>query len=140
MIREWQPRDNSAVAKIERESFSDPWTEDMLGQSLSSPAFKGFVDEDGCIRGYVGVICAGDAEIALIAVDARFRRQGLGKGLLLHAAEHARSNACENLFLEVRTGNLPARALYEGLGFKPIAVRPRYYADGEDALVMVLPL
>lgn len=138
MIRAWQAKDNLAVAKIERESFTDPWTEDMLAQSLSSPAFKGFVEDDGDIKGYVGVICAGDAEIALIAVDPQFRKQGIGRRLLERAVDYARQCGCENVFLEVRTGNEAAKALYGGLGFKAIAVRRRYYADGEDAIVMVL--
>ena len=61
MIRDWLTADNSAIAKIERESFSDPWTEDMLEQSFLSPAFRGFVEDEGGVKGYVGIICAGDA-------------------------------------------------------------------------------
>ena len=36
--------------------------------------------------------------------------------------------------LEVRDGNTAARALYATAGFAPVGRRPRYYADGEDAV------
>ena len=39
-------------------------------------------------------------------------------------------------FLEVSIGNKAARALYERAGFAPAGRRPRYYADGTDALVL----
>ncbi|MDP9189370.1 MAG: hypothetical protein M3O25_08995, partial [Actinomycetota bacterium] len=41
--------------------------------------------------------------------------------------------------LEVRVSNLPAIAMYEGLGFHSAGRRRRYYHDnGEDALIMWL--
>lgn len=43
----------------------------------------------------------------------------------------------EDMFLEVRVSNGPARALYESLGFEDLSRRPSYYVDGEDALVLV---
>ena len=39
--------------------------------------------------------------------------------------------------LEVREGNEPALALYREFGFELRRQIPRYYADGETALVMV---
>jgi len=38
--------------------------------------------------------------------------------------------------LEVRRGNRAVGALYYNLCFSDIAIRPRYYADGEDALLL----
>lgn len=140
MIREWMSRDTPEVARIEKESFSDPWSERMLTESLENPAFRGYVCEmEGCIAGYVGYIVCGDAEIALIAVDGRYRRKGIGRELLLHAIAKAKEEGCGNVFLEVRASNSPARAMYEGVGFVPISLRHKYYGDGEDAVVMVLP-
>lgn len=141
MIRDWLAEDTPAVAAIERESFSDPWTEEMLSASLNNPAFFGFVyEEGGEVCGYVGVIRPDDAEIALIAVRSDKRQKGIGRQLLFKAIDHAKENGAKNVFLEVRVGNMPARALYDGAGFLPVYVRKRYYSDGEDALVMVLPI
>jgi ribosomal protein S18 acetylase RimI-like enzyme len=38
--------------------------------------------------------------------------------------------------LEVRVSNLVARAFYASTGFVAVGRRPRYYANGEDALLM----
>ena len=40
------------------------------------------------------------------------------------------------MFLEVRVSNAPAMSLYLGAGYVGRYARPRYYGDGEDALVM----
>ena len=141
MIREWRAEDTPAVAAIERESFSDPWSEEMLSASLCNPVFHGFVyEENGEAAGYVGVMITDAAEIALIAVRPDKRRKGVGGQLLSAALSFARAEGCDNVFLEVRVGNVPAKTLYEKFGFLPVYVRKRYYSDGEDALVMVLPV
>jgi ribosomal protein S18 acetylase RimI-like enzyme len=44
------------------------------------------------------------------------------------------------MFLEVAAGNFPARGLYEAAGFAKAGVRPGYYADGGDAVVLRLGL
>jgi ribosomal-protein-alanine N-acetyltransferase len=46
----------------------------------------------------------------------------------------------EEIYLEVRLSNQPARTFYRGLGFTEAGRRPGYYLDGEDALVMVKKL
>jgi ribosomal-protein-alanine N-acetyltransferase len=46
----------------------------------------------------------------------------------------------QEIYLEVRPSNPAARTFYGSLGFREIGRRISYYADGEDALVMVLPL
>ena len=43
----------------------------------------------------------------------------------------------EEIYLEVRVSNRPARAFYAGLDFREAGRRNRYYLDGEDALVLV---
>lgn len=52
------------------------------------------------------------------------------------AEDHAREMAGETLTLEVRLTNTPAIGMYESLGYEPMGVRPGYYADESDALVM----
>ena len=44
------------------------------------------------------------------------------------------------MILEVRPSNRRAQLLYRRLGYHVIGRRPRYYGDGEDALVMFLPV
>jgi ribosomal-protein-alanine N-acetyltransferase len=70
------------------------------------------------------------------------RRQGLGRALLRQFIDDARALNAEQLFLEVRVGNVGAIALYEREAFICVARRVAYYpADRrtgvrEDALVM----
>ena len=54
--------------------------------------------------------------------------------------EKAKELGAEKCFLEVRVSNLPALTLYRKFGFEDLSIRAKYYADGEDALVMVKKL
>jgi ribosomal-protein-alanine N-acetyltransferase len=46
----------------------------------------------------------------------------------------------DECYLEVRETNETAIELYEKLGFSLARRVPHYYADGAEALVMVIPL
>ena len=46
----------------------------------------------------------------------------------------------EQLTLEVRRSNEYAMKLYNQLRFKEVAIRKKYYEDGEDAVLMALEL
>jgi ribosomal protein S18 acetylase RimI-like enzyme len=54
-----------------------------------------------------------------LIVKKDFRKQGIGRQLLLKAAEHARLLECCRVTLEVRTDNPGAQRLYQSIGFKP---------------------
>jgi len=75
----------------------------------------------------------GVAWIATLGVLPEYRRRGIGLELL---------RACEARLvvpvvrLSVRTSNQPALRLYARAGYQHHAIWPRYYSDGEDALVL----
>ena len=77
-----------------------------------------------------------DAEVLNIETLASHRRQGLAQSLLAEAFDWARHNQRQAVWLEVRASNQAAIELYLKTGFVPVSSRKRYYADGEDALVM----
>ena len=56
--------------------------------------------------------------LAHLAVDERFRRQGIAASLLDLAVEKTRQAGLERLVLEVEIGNLPAITLYEKCAFR----------------------
>jgi [ribosomal protein S18]-alanine N-acetyltransferase len=74
-----------------------------------------------------------------IGVDPAWQRQGVGRALLntlLAKADEARAP----VFLEVRTDNVAAIAMYEAHGFSRIGLRRRYYQpSGADAYTMARP-
>ncbi len=81
-------------------------------------------------------VAADEAEILTLAVLPEQRRQGLGRALLTEAAAVAAGHGAVAMFLEVALRNVAARGLYEAMGFALVGQRRRYYADGDDALVL----
>lgn len=138
MIRLMRRDDVSKVACIERESFSDPWSEKMFYDLIDSPVYKSFVliinDE---ISGYMSVIATKYVfEIINIAVKREQRNHGFGYMLIEKAKELAREISADTIYLEVRKSNEPAKNLYLKAGFISDGERKGYYADGEDALLL----
>jgi len=90
------------------------------------------------IAGYVVAReTAGELHINNVAVREEYRRQGIGRALLNRILEEGRRLGATAAFLEVRVGNIAARALYERCGFRAAARRPNYYSEPrEDAVVM----
>ncbi len=93
--------------------------------------------EDGSdVSGFALIWLLGDqAEIVDLGVAPAARRRGLGRLLLETSMRCAASAGIPRVFLEVRAGNAPARALYEAAGFENYGRRNAYYSDGEDAIL-----
>lgn len=100
------------------------------------------VIESTPIAGYiVARETAGELHINNFAVRSGYRRRGIGTALLDRVVEEARRRNANAAFLEVRSTNHAAQALYEKSGFRAIARRANYYSDPpEDAVVMTLNL
>lgn len=140
--RAWTMRDLDAIAAMEEECFSDPWSRRMLAESFLSDRFFGVIlEENGEPVAYGGItVVADEAEIQLVAVSEMYRRCGRGKLVVEDLLEIARERGAVRVFLEVRVSNAPAQMLYLGSGFRGLYCRTRYYPDGEDAIVMVKEL
>jgi ribosomal-protein-alanine N-acetyltransferase len=78
-----------------------------------------------------------EGEIARIAVQPSFREKGIGTLLTAHLLYYAQSQNVQNVFLEVRESNIPARKIYQKAGFKEIGIRKKYYTlPTENAIIM----
>ena len=84
------------------------------------------------------VICD-EAELLTLATAPHQRRTGLAHALMLDGFAQMKARGARMCFLEVAADNMPAIALYRGLGFDPVGTRRGYYqAPGHrpcDALV-----
>ena len=133
------PGDAPCLAALEAQVFADGWQEerfrDLLGQERFL-AVGAFVSGGMCAY-LTAYSVDGELEIVNVAVAPPFRGQGLGRTLLRFFLDQGRLRGARRAVLEVRSGNVPARALYTGSGFVQVGVRKRYDGDsGEDALVL----
>ena len=142
ILRTMQQNDVKVLAELEKRCFTDPWTEQMFSAVLSLPFQYGVIaEEGGQVCGYCCFSALFDeAEILNIAVDTPYRKRGFGAEILKNVFAKMQELGVEKCFLEVRVSNEPAQALYRKFGFEQLAVREKYYGDGEDALVMVTNL
>jgi len=115
-------------------------------EAVLDPAFPrriALVAENfGGVAGFaVARLTPPQAELETIAVAAEFQRRGVARQLLTALTGELRLAQIDEILLEVRASNLPARAFYRLLGFAETGHRPRYYADPvEDAVLMRLGL
>ena len=126
------------IAALERQNFSAPWDENSLLSELNNPLALWLAALDGeTVAGYIGSQSVlGESDMMNLAVAPAYRRQGVGKALV-NALLWVLSEDNHCLTLEVRATNAPAIALYEGLGFRQVGRRPRYYlSPPEDALIL----
>jgi N-acetylglutamate synthase len=66
----------------------------------------------------VGVLERGWLGLFEVVVAREFRRQGLGRQLMLHMIAWGKRNGAQMAYLQVETSNVPALNLYHGLGFR----------------------
>jgi [ribosomal protein S18]-alanine N-acetyltransferase len=78
--------------------------------------------------------------VVSISILEPHRGKNIGKALMIEGINGVTSRKGDEIYLEVRTSNLPAISLYEKLGFQTKSVLKSYYRDGEDANLMALDL
>ena len=135
--------DVTAVHEIERLSFRTPWPAYAFEQELKGNRMARYLVARAGDRivGFAGIwTMIDDAHVTTFGVHPDWRRQAIGRQLLLNLCELAVAIGARRLTLEVRASNTAAQALYRGFGFEVVGRRRAYYTDdGEDALVMTTP-
>jgi len=144
MMRDMTAADVDAVLLIEQAVQAYPWTRGNFTDAIHS-AYICRVDEvEGELCSYAILMPAVDeAELLTIGVAAKLLRNGLGRMMLQEMLEIAQVKNMRRVFLEVRSSNAAAVALYLSAGFELIGTRRGYYrsANGnEDALTMAREL
>ncbi len=140
-------RDVGRCVELEQRLFAgeDPWSQSAFVAELANGHYYlGAYDSDGRLLGYAGLAVVGrppgaEAEVHTIAVDPDHQRSGIGRALLRGLLERADALDART-FLEVRTDNEAAIALYREYGFDVVGVRKNYYQpSGADAHTMLRP-
>lgn len=127
------------IAKLEKECFSSPWSENGLNMELDNNFARFYVAfSDGKMAGYIGSHnVLGEVYITNVAVFPEFRRNGVGKALVDFLVTEMKKENAEFVTLEVRESNFNAISLYEKCGFKQVGERKDFYEKPrEDGVLM----
>ena len=135
------PADLAEVAALQRRSFTHAWGAEAIQWELENTNVARLYvarTASGDLVGYCACwIVFDELHINSLAVDESVRRQGIARRLLDQVVRDAIAEGARMATLEVRQSNVPARALYEGLGFRIEGVRRNYYQDPrEDGLIL----
>ncbi|WP_342778856.1 ribosomal protein S18-alanine N-acetyltransferase [Marinobacter piscensis] len=143
-LRPLSPDNIPDMLEIERLGHSHPWTEGIFSDCFKPGYLLSGAWFGERLVGYAVVAYMFDeAHLLNICVHPDTRGHGVGRQLLRHVIQSARSEDMSEVLLEVRISNKAASKLYQKEGFEEIGRRPGYYpaASGrEDARVMSLLL
>lgn len=142
-IRQATRADLLEVHRIEKRSFPQPWPYHAFEGFLSEPAF--LVAYDATVVGYVIADAVENhgapiGHVKDLAVTPDRRGEGIGSKLLERSLGTLATDGVGHVKLEVRASNDRAICMYRQFGFECHHTVPRYYDDGEDALVMTTDL
>lgn len=135
--------DAARCAELESQLFEgdDPWPEVAFAREVAASHNRYVAARvGGVLVGYAGIARLGrtapfEFEIHTIGVDPAYQRHGIGRGMMNRLLDFAGPDSV--VYLEVRTDNEAALALYRGLGFVSVGLRKRYYrVSGADAYTM----
>jgi len=137
--------DLAGVMEVDRSSFATPWSREMYDTELQNSGISFIVvlrTPECRVAGYCSYrLVVDEVHINNVAVRAECRSKGFGRCLVEYALREGRNRGATRVLLEVRSGNVAARQLYESLGFTTIGLRRAYYSEPvEDALVLARDL
>ena len=139
-IRLAQPGDASRIAGMSRDfiecGLGWRWTADRVAKCMRDAATNVVVTGDGMqLSGFAIMEYRDDeAHLLLLAVQLAARRRGVGTALMSWLEATVLTAGIRTVYLEARLRNDEARAFYGKLGYRELAIRPRYYRGREDAV------
>jgi len=147
-LRPARAEDVGAICAIEDASFPVPWRREFFEGEIREthpPRYHRVLERQlpgvPPLAAYLfAVILYDEFHINKIATHPVVRGEGHGRRLMEDAIGAARARQSASIVLEVRASNAPAIRFYGAFGFGEVGKRRRYYKDGEDARVMMLPL
>ena len=132
-IRRYRSSDRSAVWELHNVALSQigahpgngPWDRDLQcveAEYLATGGefYVGVIDERIVAMGALKRLTAGCAEIKRMRVDPRMQRRGLGAQMLRALERSARSRGVSVLTARTTIGQMAARRLYSGFGYREV--------------------
>ncbi len=139
VVRRMQLSDVNEIARLEKNTFSDAWTEKGILDTLhQQQAFVIIGEIDDKVVGYCIVYYVLDeAEVARIAVDDACKRQGVGRAILKEVEDICKEKEITRILLDVRESNETARAFYRNYGFVEDGIRKNFYEMPKEHAVLM---
>lgn len=134
--------DLDAVHHLETLCFPAPWRREFFESEVdASGRFNLVARRSGQLVAYLFAMYFFDEmHVNKIAVAESERRQGIAQRLMEACTTFAMRHGIVSISLEVRESNATAQEFYRNLDFEAMYLRPRYYPDGESAVIMVREL
>ena len=131
--------DVAAVHRLETLCFPEPWRREFFESEMEAAGRFNLVARRGeTVIGYLFAMWFFDEmHVNKIAVDESERRRGIAVRMMAQCLDFASMHEIRTISLEVRESNEGAQEFYRSLDFEPLYVRPRYYPNGEAAVIMV---
>ena len=129
---------------LDQISLKGLWTKSQWEKELTDPKriCIGVIDLE--TKKLLGLCSAwlliDELHITCMAVHPIHQRKGLGKFLISDLINRSNSLITNQIYLEVKETNTPAKAFYKSMDFIIVGNRPNFYKDGSDALIFTKQL
>lgn len=132
--------DMDFLTEMEGAIFQDAWSPQSIQEEIDAldtwPKVHICLVANQAIGYTISALVVDELQLYRIALAKDSRRKGYASQCLERLMQEAKARGAVVCTLEVREGNLPARKLYEKLGFCVVGRRERYYGKDEAALLM----
>lgn len=141
-LRAAHASDAAEIASISRQQIEYGlnwrWTTTRVKQHIANPEVMVLVASvAGVMQGFaIMKFAEEESHLLLLAVQPKSRRTGIGTAMLNWLEKSCRTAGIEQVRVEVRASNPPARKFYERRGYRLIGELSGYYDRREAALVM----
>ena len=129
---------NSCI-DLDKKALKGLWTKSQWEKELTYPKriCIGVIDlESQKLLGLCSAwLIINELYITSLAVHPIHQRKGLGTLLMSDLLKRSYSLQTNQIYLEVKKTNDPAKAFYKSMGFKIVGNRSKFYKDGSDAII-----